>query len=567
MKAISSLLRFALLIGLYFLIPNAVSAQGSVYEFRDSLHKAITTAVGKEKLDTYSRLTNSYIPEISNTLVADTILTIYNAMDAEAAKQGDIGYQAIAKANRINALLMAKQYDKLKEEASVVLDFTLKNEQWKAYYQTAIRLIEAYRLSGYNEEGLNQAQKIYDFAKVQKSDDGMGVVIYAISRIYLDMRRFTEAEEGFKESIALLKNSRSFMSILTEAYHRLITSYIGQERYDEALMFAKEYEEIIPIYEATSKSSLPSVWGNLWLNYIDLYRQIGDADMTMHYINKVDSLSRGAMRLYKQRGHLLYLRRQYNEAIEMLDKEIAAYPNMMEAKGLKMLTYIRQGAADEAIKLFYQIIKEQDALYEVRYNSQLDALRTEYEVDKYIAEKKRNLNYFLFTLGVCILSLLLLGITFYYNRTITKKNRNLYQQIKEQDRLAEELVLTRNITENAETSPINSQQYKLVLHLREYLLRDNNLTNIDIDRSDVITTLGTNKNILSEAVKAVTGKTPMEYIRLMQLEEARRMLDNYPELTIESISANCGFNTSSTFYRSFRKHYGITPTEYRKMAG
>lgn len=58
----------------------------------------------------------------------------------------------------------------------------------------------------------------------------------------------------------------------------------------------------------------------------------------------------------------------------------------------------------------------------------------------------------------------------------------------------------------------------------------------------------------------------MEYIRTMKIEEARRLLGNHPELTIESVAYSCGFNIPSTFYRLFKKEYGISPSAYRKMA-
>lgn len=92
------------------------------------------------------------------------------------------------------------------------------------------------------------------------------------------------------------------------------------------------------------------------------------------------------------------------------------------------------------------------------------------------------------------------------------------------------------------------------MRLQEYLLSGENLSNADMNRDDIISALGTNRNTLTEAVKAVTGKSPMEYTRFLKIEEARRMLDSHPEFTIEAVAFSCGFNIPSTFYRLFRNN-------------
>ena len=52
----------------------------------------------------------------------------------------------------------------------------------------------------------------------------------------------------------------------------------------------------------------------------------------------------------------------------------------------------------------------------------------------------------------------------------------------------------------------------------------------------------------------------------MALETIAFQSTTHPELTIEAVAFSCGFSIPSTFYRLFRRQWGISPAEYRKMA-
>ena len=56
--------------------------------------------------------------------------------------------------------------------------------------------------------------------------------------------------------------------------------------------------------------------------------------------------------------------------------------------------------------------------------------------------------------------------------------------------------------------------------------------------------------------------TPMEYLMEIRLMQSKKMLKR-KEIPITEIAVRCGFGSSAHYAAAFRKHYGLTPTEYR----
>ena len=255
-------------------------------------------------------------------------------------------------------------------------------------------------------------------------------------------------------------------------------------------------------------------------------------------------------------------------------------------------------------------MEAKDSINSERFYAQINELQTIYEVDRINAEKERNRHYFLFALCGCALLALALGFYIFYSRAITRKNKGLYLQIKEQDRLSEayekdfsggsnagsEVGMEDSVdsdsreadnadnTNNADNADnavnaVNAQketsekassgtiqQRKLVLQLREYLLKDKNYLNSDINRDEIVSALATNKTYLYDALNVVADKSLQEYIYFLRLEEARRMLDGVSKFTLETVATDCGFNTYRNFSRLFNKQYLLSPSAYRKIA-
>lgn len=558
-----------------WLVPGA-EARSTSEQQKDSLLHVIACSEGAERMQARMQLAGIYRMNLRKEGSLDSLLALYDAMEADAREEESPAAQGLVMSNILSACYNARQLDVLIGKAPAALNFLERNGLWKDYYQSSLLVADAWRLKGDFEKALNEAEKFYAHAKGREDRAGMGLAQLALSKIYAAQRRFAEAETCMRECIVQLEDETPYLNYLATAYNNLATNLIGQERYDEAMQVAHATEDVNRRYEEASHTPQPNAWYSLWLTCTDICRQTGDYDKAQLYVDRIDSITKGSVRMYKERGHILYGKKRYAEALEMLDSAILAFPNSLEPKALKLMTLAQMREPEKVVTLFSDVVGELEARHNESFNARLDEVRTQYEVDKYVAEKERNRNYFLFALGGCVLLALLLIAAFYYNRVITRKNIGLYNRIKEQDRIEEELARMQALAaqkgeqasaEAAAQLPDDRQQRELVERLHEYLLRDRNLVRAEMNRDEVVSALGTNKNLLSEAVKVVTGKTPMEYIRTVQLEDARRLLDKHPELTVEAIALDCGFNALNTFYRLFRKHYGISPAEYRKIAG
>ena len=62
---------------------------------------------------------------------------------------------------------------------------------------------------------------------------------------------------------------------------------------------------------------------------------------------------------------------------------------------------------------------------------------------------------------------------------------------------------------------------------------------------------------------ALTGETVNAFTNRLRLEKAARLL-KYSENSLTDIAMDCGFSSSSAFSRGFRKHFGLTPSEYKR---
>ena len=64
--------------------------------------------------------------------------------------------------------------------------------------------------------------------------------------------------------------------------------------------------------------------------------------------------------------------------------------------------------------------------------------------------------------------------------------------------------------------------------------------------------------------KRETGSTIWQYVMECRMDAAKDLLENTP-IPIGEIDPLIGMNSRQTFYIQFKRHYGVSPAEYRKL--
>jgi len=65
------------------------------------------------------------------------------------------------------------------------------------------------------------------------------------------------------------------------------------------------------------------------------------------------------------------------------------------------------------------------------------------------------------------------------------------------------------------------------------------------------------------AFKQVLGKPPMQFLRDLRLRQAQRLLLAGPQAVVAEVAQQCGYPDPFVFSKVFRKHFGMSPSEYR----
>jgi AraC-like DNA-binding protein len=92
---------------------------------------------------------------------------------------------------------------------------------------------------------------------------------------------------------------------------------------------------------------------------------------------------------------------------------------------------------------------------------------------------------------------------------------------------------------------------------------DDNITNPELYTKMITGFFHISENRLQAIVRKYTGKSFLEYVESKRMALSREKLLK-TSLPISRVTVECGYSSENTFYKAFRRYFGMSPSEVRK---
>lgn len=103
--------------------------------------------------------------------------------------------------------------------------------------------------------------------------------------------------------------------------------------------------------------------------------------------------------------------------------------------------------------------------------------------------------------------------------------------------------------------------------INTYIIERQRYLDPNLGQEDLADELDMSTSQLSKIINTYSGFNFSDYINSLRIQQAKKFLndDSYSKYTIVSIGLECGFNSKSTFYASFKKFTDLTPSQFREQ--
>ena len=483
-------------------------------------------------------------------------------------------HQVFSRTMRMYAYYNNNMPDSLRNNISEVFEFLEEYSRWREYFSCYCICILRMQYDNNLQYALQVTEKMQAKALEVKDPYGIGLSEFLYGASYLNMRRYKEAQEYFDESKKYFTKIHD-CGLMHNVYSIEWKSLCELNRYDELLKNTAEWEQMWDEYyeehHVDNKAALnPYYLGCYSVRahaLIDLKR-FPEAEAELEKVRKIvkeNQLKDIAIDIWLQEeGRLAYYTGNYKKSMEYIDRLIKIRVQLnnnleiIRAHEARARVLAELGRFEEALEIYREIYAKMDTIYQTELHSQLDEMNAIYKVDT-LKQEKDQLRLYIFNLAI-ILGVLVFSIFLYfvYKSSLRQKNQVIKKfAVKESETVRQVATLMEKLPQE-----MLSNEEKLFIRIKNLLKDKEVLLDPSLNREQLAFMLDTNHRIVSETIKNQSGHSFMEFINGLRVDYACEIMRQKGKVSVRDLADMCGFNSYTTFYRTFCTKMGMTPSEF-----
>lgn len=301
----------------------------------------------------------------------------------------------------------------------------------------------------------------------------------------------------------------------------------------------------------------------------DFQQCITDSKLSQHpdYLINVAIGNEGIASVY-------IARKQFQSALPYLDSALAI-ALQMNSKSLalgvyksKIALYEAEGNFREALQIERLHRQLSDSLFNKEKSQQIADAQTKYETKEKehtieLLQKDQRISTLwksILMAGIMVLAIFSVGLYLWQKSRYKKNTELLNLQVdlltsKNQELANKYKASTLDFAE-AEVESSDEKLLKKAINIVEANLSDS-LFGVEKMAKEI----GMSRASLHKKLKSITGFAPSDFIRTIRLKRAANLLRHEAD-TVSQIGFAVGFEDQSYFSKSFKKQFGVTPSEY-----
>lgn len=405
------------------------------------------------------------------------------------------------------------------------------------------------------------------------AEKGIGQANQLLGIIHEEMQEYDKANTYYREALSIYKKL-DLKRDIGYCYNSLGSLQLSLLRYDSALSWFLKSMEVRE--ELKDEKGLGQIYGNMATAYMNL----GNFPLALQFFEK-------ALLINQKLNNQYYLAIQYNNmgklytlmgSYEKANSHLLQSVLLGKALGDKKIledTYEKlsalekkRGRLTEALQYFELKVAYHDSVFTEEKTKQLAEVQTLYETEKknqiiQVLERDNRIQQLWTEIWVaaCILITgISIGVYFFQRYRESSKRRILNLKI-------DNLIAQRNeLSEKYKGALVtgldsNVESYDQMLLKKSLDIIETNLSNPLFGVDQMADAMGMSRASLHRKLKAITGFPPSEFIRNIRLRKAAALLFSQAD-SVTQIGIAVGFEDQSYFSKSFKKQFGVPPSEY-----